>query len=202
MTRPHEDLQRHQPADHRPGGAPIRFEPRTWCAIDTIHVRADRVSAGISAYETLIEKAKPRVAAVLRSANDRRVFALLDVGNHETFHHLQSAWDDHKLFMERHAVAESTTLGLYQVIANAGDTTIDPDTKDAYAFEQVRVSPAEARARLEPIQAAEGFRGAFLFGADDSASTVVLYRFDRLVSSASQLVAETASAVHPVRTFG
>ena len=42
MTRPHEDLERHTPTDHRPGGVPVTFAPGTWCAIDIAHVKADR----------------------------------------------------------------------------------------------------------------------------------------------------------------
>ena len=103
MPRPHEDLERHTPTDHRPGGVPIGFPQGVWVAIDVAHVKADRVGAGISAYETLIEKArksssmKARSAVVLRSANNRRLIALVEIEGHEAFRHLKSAWDDHHL---------------------------------------------------------------------------------------------------------
>src|ERR1700681_818925 len=107
MPRPHEDLERHTPTDHRPGGPPIGFAQGAWVAIDVAHVKADRVGAGISAYETLIEKArkssmKARSAVVLRSVNNRRVIALVEIEGHEAFRHLKSAWDDHHLKAERH----------------------------------------------------------------------------------------------------
>jgi hypothetical protein len=221
MTRPHEDLERHTPTDHRPGGVPVTFAPGAWCAIDVAHVKVDRVNAGISAYETLIEKARTSAikghgAAILRSVNNRRVIALLGVNGHEAFRHLKTAWDDHHLSAERHAVAESSTLALYQVAASGGHATIDPASHDAYGFERVARDPAHVRALVAAIGTADGFRGLLVFGADDASASVVVYRFEhaaqldafRQTAAAQQILGlvsdmgDAASPVHPVKTFG
>jgi hypothetical protein len=221
MTRPHEDLERHTPTDHRPGGVPVTFAPGTWCAIDIAHVKADRVDAGISAYETMIEKArtsaiKAHGAAILRSVNNRRVIALLGVNGHDAFRHLKTAWDDRHLSAERHAVAESSTLALYQVAASDGHATIDPASHDSYAFERVARDPAHVRALTSAIGTADGFRGLLVFGTDDATASVVVYRFEhapqlvafRESAAAQQILGllsdtgDAASPVHPVKTFG
>jgi hypothetical protein len=218
MTRPHEDLERHTIADHRPGGVPIHFEPNAWCAIDIAHVKAERVDAGISAYETLIEKARDtsetraRVAVVLRSTNNRRVISLLEIEGHDAFRHLQSAWDDHHLAYQRHDVAESSTLALYRLAATAGDASIDPETKDTYSFEHVTRSAERVHAIANTIAAAEGFRGALIFGFDDDSASVIIFRFAhahqfdtfRASAAAQQGLGPVGAGgvVHPVRTFG
>lgn len=216
MTRPHEDLQRHTIADHRTGGVPIRFATDAWCAIDVAHLKAERVDAGIAAYETLIERARRRLAVVLRSENKRRVISVLEIDGHEAFRQLQSAWDDHHLVAARHDVAESSTLSLYRVARVAGDASIDPETKDAYAFEHVSRTADRVDAIATAISAAEGFRGVLVFGFDDDSAAALLYRF----AHAAQFMAfrasppaqdvlgpiaesgETVTAVRPIRTFG
>jgi len=221
MTRPHEDLQRHTPTDHRPGGVPVTFAPGAWCAIDVVHTKAERADAGISAYETLIEKARSsplgvRVAAVLRSVNDRRVIAMVDIEGHDAFHHLQSSWDDHHLVAHRDDVAESSTLALYRVTASTGDAAIDPESKDAYAFEHVALAPERTSALAAAAPKAHGFRGVVVFGADDDKASIIVYHFGhaadldtfRASAQAQRILGplradgETISAVHPVRTFG
>ena len=208
MTRPHEDLERHTPADHRPGGVPITFAPGAWCAIDVVHMRADRVDAGISAYETLIEKARKaplgvRVAAVLRSVNDRRVIALVDLEGHEAFRHLESSWDDHHLVAQRHDVAESSTLALYRLVASGGDAAIDPASKDAYVFEQLARGSQPPTTLVTAAEQANGFRGVLVFESDADDRFAVLYRFGHVADfNALRADGETQSAVHPVRTFG
>jgi len=141
MPRPHEDLERHTVTDQRPGGPIVTLRPDTWWAIEVAHVAAERAGAGVATYETLIEKArasapKAREAAVLRSHNDRRVIAMLHVDGHEAYRHLASAWDDHHLLAERHAVAESRSLALYRLAATAGEARV-----------RVRAPPAERRTR-------------------------------------------------------
>jgi hypothetical protein len=221
MTRPHEDLERHTLADHRPGGVPVTFAPGTWCAIDVVHVKAERVGAGIAAYETLIEKARTsalgaRVAVVLRSVNDRRVIVIVGIEGHDAFRHLQSAWDDHHLVAQRHDVAESSTLALYRLAASAGDPSIDPESKDAYAFEHVAGAPAHTSAIAAAGPKAHGFRGLVVFGTDDERNSAIVYRFShaadldafRASAEAQRILGplradgETISAIHPVRTFG
>jgi hypothetical protein len=221
MTRPHEDLERHTPTDHRPGGVPVTFAPGTWCAIDVAHVKADRVNAGISAYETLIEKArtstvKAHGAAILRSVNNRRVIALIGINGHDAFRHLKTAWDEHHLSPERHAVAESSALALYQVAASGGQATIDPASADSYGFEHVARDPAHVRGLTAAIASADGFRGLLVFGTDDARASVIVYRFEhaaqlgafRQGDAARQILGlvsdmgDTASPVHPVKTFG
>jgi hypothetical protein len=183
-------------------------------------VKADRVDAGISTYETLIEQArasaKARAAVVLRSANNHRVIALIEIAGHEAFRHLESAWDKHHLEAERHAVAESSTLVLYRVATTTGDMSIDPASKDAYAFEHVARGPEQVRAIATAIGAAQGFRGALVLGSDDARASAIVYRFERSAEldafreSAPALqslgpvgaTGETRWAVHPVKTFG
>jgi hypothetical protein len=204
MTRPHEDLQRHTAVDHRPGGPAIQFPKNAWCAIDVVHVKRDRVDAGISAYETLIEQAsksaaKARTAAILRSTDDRRVFALVEIGGHDAFKHLQSAWDDHHLLAEHRTVAESSGLALYQVITATGDCTLDPQSKDAYAIESFPTAPQQVERILTSLATTQGFRGALLFGTDDGTKSFAVYRFEHAAQLAAQRAA--ADAVHPVKTF-
>jgi hypothetical protein len=221
MPRPHEDLERHRDVDHRPGGPLIQLLPGAWCAIEVAHVAKDRVGAALSAYETLIEKArtsavKARAAAIFRSVNDRRVIALIDLGGHDAFLHLKSAWDDHHLTAEHRAVAESSSLALYQLAVSAGGTILDPETKDAYAFEHVAREPERVRAIVGAITAAPGFFGALVFGTDDATASALVYRFDHAAdieafraSPAAQRIlgpvgaeGESFVAVHPVKTFG
>lgn len=211
MTRPHEDLERHTLVDHRAGGVPITFAPGAWCGIDVVHMKAERIGAGIAAYETLIEKARSaplgvRVAAVLRSVNDRRVIALVEVKNHEGFRHLQSAWDDHYLVAERRDVAESSALALYRLAASVGDASIDPASKDAYAFEHVAGGSQVTSALEASAPKAPGFRGLLVFRSDDGAHSAVIYRFghaaDLEAFGGIRADGDPTSAVHPVRTFG
>jgi len=221
MPRPHEDLERHVPTDHRPGGVPVAFALGAWCAIDIAHMKADRVDAGISTYETLIEKARtsstgPRRAAVLRSVNGRRVIALVEIEGHDAFRHLRSAWDDHHLHASRHAVAESSSLALYRLAASAGDASLDPESTDAYAFEHVTRGPEHARAFITVVTAAAGFRGALVFGSDDASASAIIYRFRHAAefdafregAAALQVLSpvgasgESASPVRPIKTFG
>lgn len=204
MTRPHEDLQHHTAVDHRPGGPAIQFSKNAWCAIDVVHVKSDRVGAGISAYETLIEQAresaaKARTAAILRSGDDRRVFALVEIGGHDAFKHLASAWDDHHLLAEHRTVAESSGLAIYQVIAATGDCALDPQSKDAYAVESFATAPQQVERIVAGLSATQGFRGALLFASDDGTKSLAIYRFEH----ENQLGAQRAAActVHPVKTF-
>jgi hypothetical protein len=182
MPRPHEDRQRHTPADHHTGGPAIAFVPESWWAIAVAHVAAKRADAGTASYETLIEKGrtsatKVREAVVLRSRDRRRVLALLHLGGHEAFSHLSAAWDDHHLFAEHRAVAESRSLSLYRLAANVGDSAIDPASTDAYAFERVLLDVEHTRAVAVQIAAAPAFRGAAIFGTDDDRASTIIYRF-------------------------
>jgi hypothetical protein len=219
-SRPHEDRERHTSVDHRPGGLPITFAPGAWCAIDIVHVKAERADAAISAYETLIEKAetsgaKAQMATVLRSANHRRVIAIVGLEGHGGFAHLASAWDAHHLYAEHHAVAESVSLALYQVKESAGEASIDPASHDVYAFERTAVDAAQVVTLIEPLTAAAGFRGALVFGADTGGAAIV-YRFQhaaeidafRAGAAARKILGAEGSSgdaeftVHPVRSFG
>ncbi|MGB6986473.1 MAG: hypothetical protein WBD74_10920 [Candidatus Aquilonibacter sp.] len=183
MTRPHEDIQHHTAVDHRPGGPTIRFSPNSWCAIDVVHVRSDRVEAGVSSYETLIEKArtssaKAGVSAVLRSLDNRRVIVLVTLGGHDAFNHLKSAWDDHHLRAEKHTVAESSALALYQLVHAIGEVGLDPQAKNVYAIEHIAVDPEKAWAIAQTTAQATGFQGALVFGSDDQTASVLIYQFE------------------------
>jgi hypothetical protein len=223
MPRPHEDLERHTPVDHRPGGLPVEFARGAWCAVALAHVAANRMDAEISSFETLVEKARSapvtaHAAAVLRAVTHRRVVGLIDVGGHEAFAHLQSAWDAHHLNVEHHAAAESISLLLYRLVASSGEGSIDPGSTDAYAFEHVPRAPEGVRALGESIASAPGFRGALVFGGDDAvaaSTSAILYRFEHAAqietfreSSAARDIlgpkdeaGESFFALHPVKTF-
>jgi hypothetical protein len=212
--------ERHTPVDHRPGGPPATFARGAWCAIDIVHVTAEREDAAVSTYETLIEKAqtsaaKAQVAAVLRSANHRRVIAIVGLEGHSAFAHLASAWDAHHLYAEHHAVAESVALALYQVKESAGEVSIDPASHDAYAFERTATDAVQVATLIEPLSAAAGFRGALVLGGDSGGAAIV-YRFAhaaeidafragaaaRKVLGAEGSSGDTEFAVHPVKSFG
>lgn len=214
-----EDRERHTSVDHRPGGPPAAFARDTWCAIDILHVTAERGEAAVSTYETLIEKAhtsaaKARAAAVLRSANHRRVIAIVGLEGHDGFAHLASAWDAHHLYAEHHAVAESVSLALYQVKESAGEVSIDPASHDVYAFERTAIDAAQVATLIAPLTTAAGFRGALVFGGDSGGAAIV-YRFEhaaeidafragaaaRKVLGAEGSSGDAEFAVHPVKTF-
>jgi len=215
-TRPHEDRERHTLVDHRPGGDPAAFARGAWCAIDIVHVTAEREQAAVSTYETLIEKAqtsaaKAQAAAVLRSANHRRVIAIVGLEGHGAFAHLTSAWDAHHLYAEHHAVAESVALALYQVRESAGDATIDPASHHVYAFERTAADAAQVVTLIEPLAAAAGFRGVLVL-AGDAGGAAIVYRFEhaaeidafRASAAACKVLGaegDAEFAVHPVKTF-
>lgn len=208
MPRPHEDLERHTPADHRPGGPILTFAPGTWWAIAVAHVSAERAPAGIAAYETLIEKArtshvKAHEAGVLRSHNHRRVLALLRLDGHEAFRHLEAAWDDHHLFAERHAVSESRTLTLYRLATASGNATIEPVSTDAYAFEHLLRSQEHVRPIATPLAALTNFRGACIFGTEDDRASAIFYRFTRIEEiEAFRATSAAQNALGPVAATG
>jgi hypothetical protein len=183
MTRPHEDLQHHVAVDHKPGGGAVRFAPNAWCAIDVVHVKADRVDAGLASYETLLEQArtssaKAGTSAILRSLDNRRIIVIASLGGHEAFRHLKSAWDDHHLHAERHDVVESSTLALYQVTRAIGEVGLDPQAKNVYAIEHIAVDATKAQAIAQTTAEAAGFQGALVFGSDDGTASVLIYQFE------------------------
>lgn len=207
MPRPHEDRQRHTPADHRPGGPAILPVP-LWWAIAVANVAAERIDAGTSSYETLIEQAressaKVREAIVLRSHDRRRVIALSHLDGHEAFRHLSAAWDDHHLYAERRAVSESRSLSLYRLATSAGESAIDAASTDAYAFERLSLDVELARAAAAPIAAAPGYRGASIFTADDDRAAIILYRFGHVDEiEAFRATREGQHALGPIGAMG
>jgi hypothetical protein len=60
----------------------------------------------------------------------------------------------------------------------AGDSRIDPESRDAYAFESVACKPAVANRLVAPLASAAGFVGALIFGSDDDVSSAIVYRFE------------------------
>ncbi len=221
MPRPHEDLQHHTLTDHSPGGPPIALAPGSWWAIEVGHVAADRADAAIASYETLIEKARTSSAKggdglILCSHNHRRVIALLHLEGHDGFRRLASAWDEHHLVAQRHAIAESRSLLLYRLSRAEGDAVIDPASSDALAFEQVRIGAEKVADLAATLAAAPGFRGAFVFGPDDDGYTSIVYHFAHLpeieafraTAHAERILGPAAKAadsfysVHAMKTFG
>ena len=190
MSRPHEDRERHTLVDHRTGGPAIRFPTGTWWAIAVANVAAQRVDAEIASFESLIEKAQTsgphaHSAVVFRSANDRRVFALVELDGHEAYRHLAAAWDDHHVFAEHRANAESRTLGLYRVAENFGEGVLDPGTQSACSFEHIRKADVALDGLRKPLAAASGFRGAIAFTSDDPVGMALIYRFEHAAEIAT-----------------
>ncbi len=204
MTRPHEDLRHHTPVDHRPGGPPIRLPNNAWCVVDVLHVKTERAPAAVAAYETLIEQARTSAtkagsSAILKSVNDHRVVALVEVGGHAALAHMQAAWDDHHLFAEHRASAEARALALYQVISSTGDCTLDPASKSVYAFEHFPSAPQSLQRIIAGVAAAQGFLGAQLFGTDDGTKSFTIYRFEHRPQI--EALRPNALIAHPVKTF-
>lgn len=93
-------------------------------------MKAERATATISAYETLVEQflapqSGSTSAAIFRAFDYRRVIALLEIAGHAAFRQLAAAWDDHHLYAGHRASAEERTLALYRAIDVAGDARID-----------------------------------------------------------------------------
>jgi len=182
MSRPHEDRERHTLVDHRPGGAPITFAARSWLVVGIARVKAERSDACIAAYESLVEKAQTSnvhagPAAVFGSHNGRRVVTLVGVRGHDGFRHLAAAWDDHHRYEQHRAIAESVSLGLYEVAASIAAADVDPASHDAYRFEHIERPVPGAAELYASIDASAEFRGATILHADTGEGTVLLSRF-------------------------
>jgi hypothetical protein len=216
LPRPHEDLAHHTLVDHRRGGPPVAFPAGDWCAIDVAHIAPGRIDAGLSAYETLVERARSSLhlgaAAIVRSVDRRRVVTLLQLDGHEGFSRLDAAWGERRLEAERLSVAESSTRGLYRLVASSGADEIDPESRDAYAFERVASGPEFAAGLLAALAPATGFRGVLVFGSSDGVASAIVYRFEHFgeldvirASLTARNVLPPAddsfAMVHPVKTF-
>jgi len=220
VSRPHEDRERHTLVDHRPGGLPITFPSGSWLVIGVGRVKAERSDACVAAYETLVEKAQTSnvhagSAVVLTSHNKRRVVTIVGVRGHDGFRHLAAAWDDHHRFEQHRAVAESVSLGLYEVAASIGDTLVDPGSHDAFVYEQFERPVPKIADLFASSNALPEFRGAMVLSGDDGRTTVVISRFVNVESyeafrtsraAANALGSEdqtgtTSFPVHPARTF-
>jgi hypothetical protein len=208
MPRPHEDRERHTLTDHRPGGETIAFEAGSWFAVEIARVKRERLGAALSAYESMIERARTssgeaRCAAVFSAATGREVLALVGVAGHEEFRQLASAWDDHHRFANGHAVTESRTLGLYRVERTAGDVSIDPASTDAYVFERMARDRNVPVPIVTDVSAALGFRGVVAFRSDDGNRSILIYRFENLGQFELLRIAPAPHTEHmrPVKTF-
>lgn len=220
MSRPHEDRERHTLVDHRPGGDAVTFPKGSWVVLGVGRVKADRNDALVSAYETLVEKARTSnvhagSAAVFSAQNGRRVVTMVAVRGHDGFRQLAAAWDDHHRFEQHRAIGEAVSLGLYEVVDSTGIADIDPASHDAFVYEQFDRLVSKASELFASIGALETFRGATILSRDDGAATVVLSRFanaaaydgfragrdaTNALGSADQS-GTTSFPVHAVRTF-
>ncbi len=190
MSRPHEDRERHTLVDHRTGGPAIRFSTGSWWAIAIANVAAQRVDAEIASFESLIEKAQTsgphaHSAVVFRSANDRRVLALVELDGHEAYRRLAAAWDDHHVFAEHRANAESRTLRLHRVAETFGESVLDPGTQSACSFEHIGKADVALDGLHKPLAAASGFRGAIALTSDDPVGTALIYQFEHTAEIAT-----------------
>jgi hypothetical protein len=221
VSRPHEDRERHTLVDHRPGGLPITFANGSWLVVGVGRVKAERSDACVAAYETLVEKAETSnvhagSAVVLTSHDKRRVITIVGVRGHDGFRHLAAAWDDHHRFEQHRAIAESVSLGLYEVAASIGETLVDPASHDTFVFEQFERPVPKIADLFASSNALADFRGAMILQGDDGRTTVVISRFvngeayetfrtSRAAANALGSEDQTGTSsfpVHPVRTFG
>jgi hypothetical protein len=146
------------------------------------HVKAERSDSCVAAYESLVEKAQTSnvhagPAAVFLSHNRRRVVTMVGVRGHDGFRHLAAAWDGHHLLAEHRAIAESTSLGLYEVTVSLAAADVDPGSHDAYMFEQFERPVPNVADLFASIDASPDFRGVTILHGDDGRATAVLSRF-------------------------
>lgn len=220
VSRPHEDRERHTLVDHRPGGSPILFSVGSWLAIGTARVKAERLDACVSAYETLVEAARASnvhadPAAIFAAANGRRAVTFVGVRGHDGFRHLTAAWDDHHRNAEHRVIAESVSFALYEVAASVAAADIDPTSHDTYVYERLGRPVSRASELFSSLASAPDFRGALVCHNDADTATVLLSRFAHIAAydvfraSRNALNAlgspgeagESSFAVHPRKTI-
>jgi hypothetical protein len=220
MTRPHEDRERHTLVDHRRGGRAITFPTGSWLAVGVARVKAERSDACVAAYESLIEKAQTSNAhadraVVFTSQNRRRVVTLVGVRGHDEFRHIAAAWDDHHRFAQHRAIAESVSLGLFDLAESVATTDVDPDSHDAWVYEQFAHVMHDVTGLFAAMSDPANFRGAMMLRGDDERATIILSRFAHIAAyeafrgsrgavdalGASDQSGTTAFQVHATRTF-
>ncbi len=116
------------------------------------------MGAALSAYETLVGKARTsaaqaRSSAIFRSDDNRRVLTFMAVSGQDAFQHINAAWDDHHLYAEHRDIAEASALMLYKLVASSGESLLDPLSTDAVAFEFIARAPQALRDIIAPITA-------------------------------------------------
>jgi len=220
VSRPHEDRERHTLVDHRRGGEAVRFASGSWVVIGVGRVKAERSDACVAAYETLVEKARTSnihagPVAIVVSHDRRRVVTMVGVRGHDGFRHLAAAWDDHHRFAQRRAIAESVSLGLYEVAASTGAADLDPSSHDAYDYEQLDRPVPKFVDVLAGLDALTEFRGATILHGDAGQTTVILSRFAHIAAFVAFRASRDATNAlglvdapgtssfpfHPTRTF-
>lgn len=220
MSRPHEDRERHTLVDHRPGGVPVIFPAAGWLAIGTARVKAERIDACVSAYETLAEQARTSnvhagPTAVFAAANSRRVVTMVGVRGHDGFRHLTAAWDDHHRHAEHRVIAESVFFALYEVVASIAAADIDPSSHDIYMYERVARPVTRVCDLFSSLGDAPDFHGATVCHDDSDTATVILSRFAHVAAyellrtsrdavnalGSPNEAGETSFVVHPRKTI-
>jgi len=187
LSRPHEDREKHTLVDHRAGGPPVAFAPESWVAIGVANVKADRNDACVSAYETLVEKARTsnvhaNPAVIFASQNERRVVTVVGVQGHDGFRHLAAAWDDHHRNAQHRVISESVSFALYKVVAHAGNADVDPSSDDAYMYEHVDRSVPNVAELFSSLNMSLDFRGATVLYDDAAVATVIVSRFAHIAA--------------------
>jgi hypothetical protein len=200
LSRPHEDRERHTLVDHRPGGSPVAFSAESWVAVGVAGVKAERTDACLSAYETLVEKARTSnahagPAALLASGDGRRVVILLGVAGHEGFRHLAAAWDDHHRVAQHRDIAEALSLALYEVVANVGSAGVDPAAHDVTQYERIDKPLPRASEVFTALRRAPDFRGATVLRKDGATATLILSSFAHAAAYESFRASDEAVAV-------
>jgi hypothetical protein len=163
------------------------FQPGVWISLDDAHVRKDRQPAWYTALRTLYGEFHDhgvQHTIVLGGYHGRRVLTISTVTGHEVLHHMRSAWDDHKLFLQHRDIPESRDLDVFQLIDFAGTAVLDNSKTFGNVFVSVKGPPAEmppfaesAKRLLHKERKALGIEGGALFANDDDSHEVLYVRW-------------------------
>jgi hypothetical protein len=148
-------------------------------------VKAERSDACVAAYESLVEKTRTSnvhagPAVVFSSHDRRRVLTLVGVRGHDGFRQLAAAWDDHHRFEQHRAIAESVSLGLFEVAASVAAADVDSASHDVFVYEQVERPVADVAGLFASAGASPDILGATILHGDDDRTAVILARFAHL----------------------
>jgi hypothetical protein len=161
--------------------------PNRWYGIDDAHVRDDRADGWFTALRTMYHGLSGNgieQSVGLLGFHHRRVLTISALTGHEIFHKMQNAWDDHKMFLERHDIPEKRTLDIMRVTYVSGAARLAEEPTYAFAFVSVNASPAEmprftasAKALFTGPRAPQGLEGGALFANDEDGHEMLFTRW-------------------------